>query len=53
MNPVVSPAESAAIPIIDCDIHPTADKHPVGSYMPAAFQERCARAWEASRDRAT
>lgn len=39
MNPVVSPAESAAIPIIDCDVHPTADKHPVGPYIPAAFQE--------------
>ena len=29
----------AALPIIDCDIHPTAHSRPVGPYIPAAFQE--------------
>lgn len=28
-----------ALPMIDCDIHPTANKLPVGPYIPAAFQE--------------
>jgi predicted TIM-barrel fold metal-dependent hydrolase len=32
-------ATSAAIPIIDCDIHPTADSRPVGPYIPAEYQE--------------
>jgi len=34
-----SEAAAAAIPIIDCDIHPTADSRPVGKYIPASFQE--------------
>jgi predicted TIM-barrel fold metal-dependent hydrolase len=38
LNPP-QPAPAAGLPIIDCDIHPTADKHPVGPYIPAAYQE--------------
>jgi len=31
--------DGSDLPIIDCDIHPTADIRPVGPYIPAEFQE--------------
>ena len=31
--------EIGDLPIIDCDIHPEAHLHPVGPYIPAAYQE--------------
>ncbi len=39
MTVTKSPDPVLEIPIIDCDIHPTADKIPVGPYIPAAYQE--------------
>lgn len=38
-NPMPQTTPADSIPIIDCDIHPTADKFPVGKYIPAAFTE--------------
>lgn len=32
-------AEDAAIPVIDCDIHPSANARPVGPYIPTVYQE--------------
>jgi predicted TIM-barrel fold metal-dependent hydrolase len=32
-------ADTAAIPIIDCDVHPTAQSRPVEKYIPAEFRE--------------
>ncbi len=32
-------SDASEYPIIDCDIHPTADSRPIGKYIPAAFQE--------------
>jgi predicted TIM-barrel fold metal-dependent hydrolase len=38
-SPVSPITETSEFPIIDCDIHPTANSRPIGKYIPAAFQE--------------
>jgi predicted TIM-barrel fold metal-dependent hydrolase len=37
--PPVPALPTALIPLIDCDIHPGASKHPIEPFIPAAFRE--------------